>query len=351
MAILKPVDIKNLLEQHLENALKLIGKTKNQYTIERMGRVNRYESMSSGFYIHVQNFKDLPEVKRFKIESFFRYTFRCIQFKNWDQPLYEVSKWTPTLGNVDNDYVIFRSDDKHSDQKFLERLITAINLVELDMSPEIPKHIIDSPSLINNKNFNKKEQLFANADEINRRIALLNQPHMIQLTQFVKQLRLKHPDGVVPDFDPLDGGINAKVLFLLEKPGPKTDRNTGGSGFISRDNYDMTANATRVFLDKAGIRREDSVLWNLIPVWNNTIDTSANEINVGFKYLEELLLILKNVKVIVLVGKNAQKAYKLIDKSKYHVIESLHPGPRVRASQRDKWFEISEEWAKVKDFI
>ncbi len=46
----------------------------------------------------------------------------------------------------------------------------------------------------------------------------------------------------VPDFDPMDAGVEARILFLFEKPGPMTSKHkTGkrvGSGFISRDNDD-----------------------------------------------------------------------------------------------------------------
>lgn len=62
------------------------------------------------------------------------------------------------------------------------------------------------------------------------------------LAAFVDGLR---QDGSVelPDFDSLDGGIHACILFLLEKPGPMTAKNgkRNGSGFISRDDNDATA--------------------------------------------------------------------------------------------------------------
>ena len=41
----------------------------------------------------------------------------------------------------------------------------------------------------------------------------------------------------VPDVDPLDGGVNARLLILLETPGPRVL----GTGFVSRDNPDGTA--------------------------------------------------------------------------------------------------------------
>ncbi len=70
----------------------------------------------------------------------------------------------------------------------------------------------------------------------------------------------------VPHFDPLDGGINARVLFLLEAPGAKAV----ASGFVSRNNPDETA---RNFFDlnmAAGIARRDTVCWNVVPWYIGT---------------------------------------------------------------------------------
>jgi hypothetical protein len=61
---------------------------------------------------------------------------------------------------------------------------------------------------------------------------MLKDPHVAPLTDFVEHLRRKHQGWEFPDFDPLDGGINAEILFLFEKPGPKTSARGGGSGFI-----------------------------------------------------------------------------------------------------------------------
>jgi len=138
MAILKDKDIKNLLERNLAMALALVGKTKKKYLVKRVGRVNAYPSMSSGYYIFVQNFENYYLAKKSKCESYFRYRFRCIKFKNQSAPRFEITKWTPSRDKTDNDYFIYRSDSKNSDGRFLERLVTAINLVEMDMSPKPP---------------------------------------------------------------------------------------------------------------------------------------------------------------------------------------------------------------------
>src|SRR5690242_12415653 len=80
-----------------------------------------------------------------------------------------------------------------------------------------------------------------------RRRAMLTLPHVAPLTAYAAELRLRS-SVEVPEFDPLDGGVDARVLFLLEKPGPMTadgSRFSGrsGSGFISRNNDDPTAAA------------------------------------------------------------------------------------------------------------
>src|ERR1700733_350011 len=87
-----------------------------------------------------------------------------------------------------------------------------------------------------------------------RRRAMLTLPHIAPLTAYAAKLRLRGAVEV-PDFDPLDGGVNARVLFLFEKPGPMTADGSAfsgsGSGFISRNNDDPTAEATIAFMGKA----------------------------------------------------------------------------------------------------
>src|SRR5271170_2745460 len=61
-----------------------------------------------------------------------------------------------------------------------------------------------------------------------RRRAMLTLPHVAPLVRYTEQLRSR-PGACVPEFDPCDGGIDARILFLFEKPGPKTDVARGGS--------------------------------------------------------------------------------------------------------------------------
>ena len=115
-----------------------------------------------------------------------------------------------------------------------------------------------------------------------RRLGLLDRPHMRPLNDYVARLRREWEFGEIPDFDPLDGGIEAQVLFLFQKAGEQTVGSTG-SGFISRNNNDDTAEATFNFMHEAGIPRELTVTWNVVPWWNGTNKVSAVERRAGMK--------------------------------------------------------------------
>ena len=172
---------------------------------------------------------------------------------------------------------------------------------------------------------------------------------MQTLDDFIKHLRKKHHPEFVPDFDPNDGGENARMLFLFEKPGPMTDSKNGGSGFISQDNNDKTAEATKKFLRKAGICRKDIVLWNCISAWNGTREITPKEKKEVKTEILQLLKILKKVSSIVFVGNEAKRHYKHLDKHLdshgYEVTFSNHPSPLVFAAHKKKWSKIPKIWA------
>lgn len=56
----------------------------------------------------------------------------------------------------------------------------------------------------------------------------------------------------MPHFDPAETGVRSRALLLLEGPGPKTVPEWGGSGFISVNDSDPTAqNGWNAHLDLA----------------------------------------------------------------------------------------------------
>jgi len=183
---------------------------------------------------------------------------------------------------------------------------------------------------------------------------MLDAPHVAPLTAYAAELR-RQEKGEVPDFDPLDGGIDALALFLHEKPGPMTAGSRGGkragSGFISRDNDDATAEAIFAFMQAAGIPRTLTVIWNVVPWWNGTRAVTSEELCAGGGCVGDLIRLLPKLRAIVFVGSKANRARSFFPDSKLALFSSDHPSPLVRAAHRQRWEAIPTEWAKVRPAI
>jgi len=173
---------------------------------------------------------------------------------------------------------------------------------------------------------------------------MLFDEHIVELTRYVEGLGARNPGWEFPYFDPLDGGPQADMLFLQEKPGPMTSPSRGGSGFISRDNDDRTAEAVFHFMKQAGIPRTRTIRWNVIPGWNGTTNTTTSELAAGIEELKNLIKLLPYARVVVLVGRKAQEAHLLLEEKGLHVFMSAHPGPQVRGPNRKMWDAIPLVW-------
>lgn len=156
-------------------------------------------------------------------------------------------------------------------------------------------------------------KVLASQIERDRRCSLLHLPHVSSLTSFVDNMReSKGTEYQIPYFDPLDGGISARLLFLLEAPGPKAVK----SGFISRNNPDETAKNFFLFNEKAGIKRSDSIIWNAVPWYLGTgtkiRPAKPSDVHEANEWLIKLLKILQGIEYVVIVGKKAIYAEKVI---------------------------------------
>jgi len=179
-----------------------------------------------------------------------------------------------------------------------------------------------------------------------RRRAMLQSPHIAPLTAYTAKLRL-HGSVEVPEFDPFDGGIDAQVLFLFEKPGPMTS-SKGGSGFISRNNDDPSAEATFQFMQAADLPRKLTITWNVIPWWNGTRKVTTQELREGVRRVEDLVTLLPKLRVVVLVGQKAARAERYLLGKKLTVFTSAHPSPLVKASNPEMWKSIPSQWSKAR---
>lgn len=160
------------------------------------------------------------------------------------------------------------------------------------------------------------------------RLAALDAPHMLRLNAYCRELRDEGREA--PWFDPLDGGERASILLLLERPARRGER----PRFVSRDNPSPTQRNLKLSLERAGLERRTTLLWNILP-WLPPPGTARNrppraaELAEGLDRLPTLLCRLKDLQVAVLVGRSAAKAHTAIARSVpgITVLEMPHPSP------------------------
>ncbi len=189
-----------------------------------------------------------------------------------------------------------------------------------------------------------------NATALAERRSMLTLPHILPLVEYLEALKNElGSDFDTPMFDPCDGGVEAKALFLLEAPGPKAV----GSDFISRNNPDPTARNINGLLDKSGFKRQETILWNIVPWYvgtpNKIRPVKMSDIEKALPYLEKLLALLKDLQVIILVGKKAQKAHSHLSKlTDLPIIDSYHPSNLSLNSDPNRYSEILEKFKEAR---
>lgn len=158
----------------------------------------------------------------------------------------------------------------------------------------------------------------------------LHEPHIEALTRFVESLRARvGPEAAIPFFDPWDGGVRAGVLFLLEAPGAQAV----SSGFVSRNNPDETARNFFELNAEAGIPRNRTVAWNIVPWYIGSARriraANRSDISRGIESLTELLPLLPELRAVVLLGHKAEAATEPIARSRpdLRLFRSPHPSP------------------------
>ncbi|MGY2048125.1 uracil-DNA glycosylase [Methylobacterium sp. JK268] len=169
------------------------------------------------------------------------------------------------------------------------------------------------------------------------RRALLGAPHLAPLRAFAARIAAER-EAPVPEPDPLDGGVAARLLLLLETPGPATGR----TAFVSRDNPTGTAANLFRLLAEARIARADTLIWNAVP-WVIHAPGARNraprpaEIRAGGPYLGELLDLMPDLAVIVLAGRVAQGSAAVLRtlRPDLPVVGVPHPSPTYVCTSPD----------------
>lgn len=163
-----------------------------------------------------------------------------------------------------------------------------------------------------------------------RRAALLG-PSMRPIALLAA--RMRHETGrQVPDADPADGGVGARVLMLLERPPPAVRP----AGFVSRDNATPTARNLRRFTEAAGLSRRSTLIWNVVP-WMDAdpsaarLPLRADAVRAGLLWLPPLLELLPQLEVVVLAGRVARMAADTLQTrwTGLRLLMMPHPSPTI----------------------
>ncbi len=148
----------------------------------------------------------------------------------------------------------------------------------------------------------------------------------------------------MPWFDPTEAGVDARILLLFENPGRRADA-VHGSGFISADNNDPSAENMWGIFREAGIdRARDVVNWNIVPWYlgdeNRIGNVRTVDIDEARPALIDLLSLLPQLRAVVLCGRKAQAGW---DRARIavdvEVLRAPHPSGRwlnAHPEDRDK---------------
>jgi hypothetical protein len=178
-----------------------------------------------------------------------------------------------------------------------------------------------------------------------RQLDGLRLPHIAPVNALVDELSDPGGRGWVPYLAPAYGGVAARVLCVLRDPGPKTNDERGGSGFLSPENDDPTARRFAALLDGAGIPVSEILAWNAYPWYVNAKPAPA-ELEVGVEPLRRLLGILPRLRVVMLHGGSAQDGWKRLARRHpglaagfeaiptYHTSNQAFIGPPEARAQR-----------------
>jgi len=184
--------------------------------------------------------------------------------------------------------------------------------------------------------FTDEPRSLRHPDVLARRHEMLRTaPQVQELRDWAGSLQRRR-GAVVPFVDPAEAGTDARVLMLMEAPGPMTNRDNRrpGSGFISVDNDDGTAaNAWRT-RDAAGLDEHLVLVWNIVPWYLGPakVKPSASDRREGAAELVDLMRLLPRLEVVLLSGRHAQRGWNEHVRPKdppVAVLETWHPSPQT----------------------
>ena len=162
--------------------------------------------------------------------------------------------------------------------------------------------------------------------------ARLWEPHVAPVNHLVDEIA-DSGKGDVPYIDPDSGGVHARVMFLLEAPARAAAH---GSGMLSADNDDSSAQHVWEAYAAAGLPRNWGIHWNTVPWYVGTREkiqaVTKLEVSEGLQWTARLLDLVPDLRVLVAMGVPAKSAAKHLaaDLSSrgVQVLGTWHPSQR-----------------------
>lgn len=195
------------------------------------------------------------------------------------------------------------------------------------------------------------DSLLADPAELAQRRRRIFEPDVEPLNRWVESLRSRLPAGnEVPWFDPADGGVSARLLWLGDEPEQSDLFTSGGTGFVSMDGPSHRSRNMRAAAMSAGIDRTALVVWNVQPCNLRELRKSGGgkgEDVPAVALLQELLDLLPELQVVVLAGRSSWEVFSHLAAHTSVLVlstaevrdSSLDGRPRERAALESVWCE------------
>ena len=163
-----------------------------------------------------------------------------------------------------------------------------------------------------------------------RRKQHIRDPHIAPISYLVDTIAETENAPGLPYNDPLFGGVNAEILFILKSPQADANPALFGTRFLSIDNDDEGAENMFYALADNNIDRSRCLAWNICPFPTIKNTPSDEEIGRAAPYTRQLIAMLPNLKVVVLLGGPARQGWSqalLGGRRDVTVIRGASPSP------------------------
>ncbi|MGX7728484.1 GreA/GreB family elongation factor [Rhodococcus sp. 2H158] len=159
-------------------------------------------------------------------------------------------------------------------------------------------------------------------------------PNVRRINEYVDLLRSQRPGAFIPYIAPTYGGVHARLLTLMQDPGPKTDSaNHNGSGMICLENADLTAARQKYFLTQAGIDVSQIVSWNAYP-WPKPHPQTENTDRAAAVALRGFLELTPQLEAVILNGVVAKRVWAVMKRLDPHIAMAIREFPTFHTSPR-----------------